>query len=1000
MTTKPRFLGIYSVLAGLIAASTLGCNLVTLNPEEPTPKAGHSTWKGRTEAPASAVPASAPDSDSNLASEGSVKNTESSLTNDSTPKVAQPAPKPVVVGPPTDLVTDGNTTRYTMSNGMRVVLREQHFAPVIAQQVWVNIGGADEIGAEAGIAHVHEHMLFKGTEKRGVGEIAASVESAGGRINAWTSWDQTVYHIVIASRFANEGVDILADAVRHSSFDPGELDKELGVVLEEYKRSRDSASSRLFQGLFGQAFTHHPYKRPVIGTEESIKGLTRDMILDFYARYYTPINMTFVAVGDFNTSEMMAELDRRFGDFPDRPLDKPLRPSEPRQAETRFATDSMDINEGNLAIGFHIPEATHPDTVVLDVLAHVLGEGESSRLYRRMVVNEQVATSAGAFAYTPRDPGMMIVTATFEPDKEAESAKAALEELAAVRDMPVTAAELARARANLRSDFVYRSQTVQGQAGELGQFAVVYNDLKYDQTYMDALDRVTVADLQRVARQYLTPANLTGISVLPEEDPSELSVEKLSSLARVLTSDAPAVVAVPGIGATARHTSSSANGTTGAPKMLKLANGARIILQENHSVPLFSIRIAMLGGTLSENRTNNGVTSFATEMLTRGTLRRSREELAEAIESLAGAVSGFSGRNSLGVSGTFLSQHFHEGMDLTLEVLTQPAFDAVEVEKARRELLLSLDHREDNTAGRTFDLAFATLYPNHPYGMTVAGEKDSVSSLSAEDLRRHYRDALDPRSMVITVVGDIDADTTARILKDRIGNLSNDNNPFAMPEPAKLPQSPAFARKDTNRRQTHLVTAFPGLRVNDEDRHAMSVLETILSGQGGRLFYELRDQQALAYSVTAFSSEGLDRGLIGAYIATDPAKEETAMQGLLTELARVREEPVTTDELERAQRYLIGNYEIALQTNSALAENMGFNELYGLGYMEGRRYAKQINGVTVEDVMRVAQRYLDEDIRVEAVIGPAPEPLMPAADASGQANGEVGTVLPDAPEAP
>jgi zinc protease len=991
MTIMPRSPRCLPAAIVLLAASTIGCSLVTLNPEEPTPKAGNSTWQSRVDS--KPIDSSTGDE---LATADTSKSDSGETVGRST---ASAAKKPGKVGPHRDFSTDGDTTQYTMSNGMRVVLREQHFAPVVAQQVWVNIGGADEIGPEAGIAHVHEHMLFKGTKRRGVGEIASSVEGAGGRINAWTSWDQTVYHVVVASRFSAEGVDILSDAVRNSSFDPTELDKELGVVLEEFKRSRDSASSRLFQGLFGQAFSHHPYKRPVIGTEESIKGLTREMILDFYARYYAPSNMTFVAVGDFDTKEMMAELDKRFGDFENRTLEKPLRPSEPAQSEIRFATDSMDINEGNLALGFHIPDATHPDTVILDVLAHVLGEGETSRLYRRMVINEPLATSAGAFAYTPRDPGMMIVTATFEPDKEEEAAKAALEELAAVRDLPVTMAELERARANLRSEFVYRRQTVQGQAGELGQFVVIYDDLNYDDTYVRALDRITPADLQRVARQYLTPLNLTGIAVLPEEQPSELSLEKLTSLARVISSDAPAVVAGVGPATLAPAQYQSTTETNSAPKLFTMANGAKIILQENHSVPLFSVRIAMLGGTLTETRANNGISSFATEMLTRGTLKHDREALAETIENLAGNISGFSGRNSVGVSATFLSEHFEEGLGLTLEVLTQPAFDPTEVEKARHELLLAIDHREDNTASRTFDLAFATLYPKHPYGMTILGEKDSVASMSADDLRRHYRDALDPRSMVISVVGDIDIETTAQMLKAQIGGLINDDAPFKMPTPATLPTSIQIARKETNRRQTHLVTAFPGLRVSDEDRHAMTVLETILSGQGGRLFYELRDQQALAYSVTAFSSEGLDRGLIGAYIATDPANETTAMEGLLTELAKVRESPVSDEELQRAKRYLIGNYEIALQTNGATAENMGFNELYGLGYLEGRRYASQINAITVEDVMHVAQRYLDENIRVEAVIGPALFSAETGEQNSDASSGEAGTVLPPAPKA-
>lgn len=966
--------------AALLAAAlttTLGCSLMPVTfdpPPDRTPK-----WQTK--------PAG-----------GNSGSSQAPAASDSTPATASPA---LGTAPnPEDLSysADGSTTLYTLPNGMRVVLREEHAAPVVALQVWVRVGGADEIGPEAGIAHVHEHMLFKGTERRGVGEIATAVESAGGRINAWTSWDQTVYHIVMASRFADEGLDILSDAVQHSSFDPDELSKELGVVLEEYKRGRDSAGQRLYHALFGTAFSTHPYKRPVIGTEESIKGLTREMILDFYARYYAPNNMTLVVVGDFDSEQMMREIDRQFGAFASRTLSTPIRPVEPPQNETRLAIETMDIKEGNLALGFHIPQADHPDAVKLDVLSHVLGEGETSRLNRRLVVDDQIATSAGSFAYTPPDPGMFIASASFDPPKEEEVVQAVIEEIARVRDYPVTDAEIERARANLESDFIYRRQTVQGQARELGYFVVVNKDPDYDRTYLNALRAVSPADVQDVARRYLVPQNLTGVSVLPDGTESQLTVEELKTRAALLGSAAPQEMGHARTAMAPRAPSVADSSEVGAPRVHKLANGVRIIIQENHSVPLFSVRGAMLGGLLSEDRTNNGIANFTAEMLTRGTSRRSREALAEKVESLAGDVQGFSGRNSMGVSATMLSEHEGEGLDLFLEVLLEPAFSLEEVEKARRELLLAIDHREDNSAGRAFDLTFSTLYPRHPYGMSALGEKDSVAAITPADLSRFYRNALDPRSLVVTVVGDVDADAIGARLKTALGSLGADKTPFQMPPAAGLPTAPRAARKHSDRRQTHIVLGYPGSTIDAADRHALSAMETILSAQGGRLFYELRDKQALAYTVSAFSSEGLARGLVGAYIATDPANEDQAIAGLALELEKIRNEPVSPEELERAQRYLIGNYEIALQTNSSLAENMLFNELYGLGYLEGRKFASQINAITAEDIQRVAQRYLDPNMLVTVVVGPdkegqADETTSPASNDQGQA----GELLPEPP---
>ncbi len=959
-----------------------------------------------------------------------------------------PAPAAAVEGPSHG--TDRQTTIYSLSNGLRVVIREDHFAPVVAEQIWVQAGGADEDDIEAGVAHVHEHMLFKGTKKRGVGEIASAVESAGGRINAWTSWDQTVYHVVLASRFAEEGLDILADAVRNSTFDPAELDKELAVVAEEWKRGRDSPGNRLFHALFATAYSDHPYKRPVIGTEESIAGLTREKVLDFYRRFYTPSNMTVIVVGDVDSEKVKAQIEDLFGDFAAREPERPQRKAEGPQAETRFEAIAMDVKEAHMALGFHIPAADHEDVPALDLLSNVLGAGESSRLYRRLVAG-QIASSASCSAYTPPDPGMFLFTASLEAGDEGRVLEAFLDEIAKVRKEPVSGEELEMARANLESDFVYRRQTVQGQARELGYFVVVHQDPDYDKTYIKQLRSVTVEDLQRVARKYFSAQGLSVVSLMPEDHPGTLSLEAVREAAAMLedeaatgtqaalengsagakhaavdlgdrTSDASQMAAdIEDETAEAKHAAVAladkdtgagqavalADGNTAAaagaqaatsqassaapaggdasggmataeavppptePLLMELPNGVRVIVQEHHEVPLFSVRATMLGGLLAETRDNNGISNFTADVLTRGTEQRSHEELARAIESLAGQINGFSGRNSIGVAGGFLSEHFDEGLNLILEVLLRPAFREEDVEKSRRELLLAIKNREDDSAHRAFDLLWETAYPDHPYGMTTLGTESSIESLSADDLAAFYQDVLDPSTLVITVVGDVDSSTVKAKLAHALHGLRDDGHGFKMPPPAARPDSVRRARLDSDRHQTHIVVGFPGVDLKNDDRHALSVLETVLARQGGRLFYELRDQQALAYTVTAFSSEGLAPGLFGAYIATDPDNEEKALAGLLEQLDKVRKKEVSSSELQRAQRFLIGSHEISMQTNGAIADTMAFNELYGLGYLEDRKYAEQIRAVTIEDVKRVAEKYLDPSIRSEAVVGPA-----------------------------
>ena len=865
---------------------------------------------------------------------------------------------------------DKDTQIYTLANGMKVVIREDHFAPVVAQQVWVQAGGADETAIEAGIAHVHEHMLFKGTARRGVGEIASAVESSGGSINAWTSWDQTVYHVVLASRFAAEGIDILADAMQHSSFDPGELDKELGVVLEEWKRSQDSPSSRVYDLMFATAYSAHPYSRPVIGTQKSIKGLNRELITSFYKRYYSPSNMTLIVVGDVNTEAMKREIEKKFGPFANHTVSRPKRSVEPAQNATRFASATMDVQEAQIAIGFHIPDANHKDTPALDMLAHILGGGESSRVYRKLVAEKPLATSAGAFAYTPPDPGLFLETASCEADDVKEVLDGLIAETAKIRDYPISEEELLRARTNLESDFVYRSQTVQGQSRELGYAIVVHKDPDYARKYIQRLHEITPADIQKVARKYLTPENMTGVTLRPTGAPETVDLAVLQQASAALATKKPAVEAASKTSLAKTAKTPTAERPDTEPKLVTLPNGVRLIVQEHHAVPMFSIRAAVLGGLLAERKANNGVSNFVAEMLTRGTEKRSREQLAADIESLAGDLGGFAGRSSFGVAGTFLSEYTGYGLNLAMEVLLDPAFPADEVEKTRREILLAIKNRADESAQVAFDLAYKTVYPEHPYGMTTLGEAESITRLTADDLRRYYEAVLDPESLVVTVVGDINSDEVIAKLSKALSRVQGDGVPFTRPERAQPPARIRRARIDTNRKQSHLVVAFPGVAMGDPDRYSLSVLDTVLSRQGGRLFYELRDKQALAYTVSSFSTEGYDPGLAGGYIATDPANENRALEGLLAEFEKIRQSDVRPEELARAQRYLIGNYEIALQTNSAIAENMTFNELYGLGYLEGRKYGAHINAVTAENVRGSAGRFLALDTRAEAVVGP------------------------------
>jgi predicted Zn-dependent peptidase len=351
--------------------------------------------------------------------------------------------------------------RTTLDNGLKVVLLEDRSAPVVALNVWVRTGSAEETEAEAGMAHVFEHMLFKGTERRAVGEIARTVEAAGGNINAFTSFDMTVYHITMASRDVAVGIDVLADAILNSTFDPGELDREIAVVLEEIRRGEDSPNRVLSQEMFSQAYTRHPYRDPVIGTSESVSSFSREQLLDFHRRWYVPNNLTFVAVGDFDADQVLEQIRSAFASAEARADLAHPRDPEPEQTEPRSAIVRRDFERTLIGIAYPITAFAEEDTAYVDLLATVLGGGESSPLYRNVKDRRQLVHTIGASAYTPLDRGLFFVQATLDPGMIEHALQAIGEEIDRLRNFGPSDVELERARVNLLSSEVHERETMQ-----------------------------------------------------------------------------------------------------------------------------------------------------------------------------------------------------------------------------------------------------------------------------------------------------------------------------------------------------------------------------------------------------------------------------------------------------------------------------------------------------------------------------------------------------------
>ena len=854
--------------------------------------------------------------------------------------------------------TFSGMTKIKLPNGVTAVIKESNRAQVVAVQIWVKAGSAYEKDREAGITHLIEHMIFKGTGKMGPGQLARQIEAMGGSINAYTSLDYTVYHCEAPREFLKEAVDALSDAVLNSTFDPLELEREKKVVLEEMKMRNDMPSAALSQLLMKTSYEKSPYRRPVIGLADTVKSFTRQDILNYMARRYTPGNINIIIVGDIKAQDAALCVTDAFKRLNPSRAAADIKTPEPLQTSNRLASETMDTQQGRLAIAFSgAPDFNDPDAPVLDVMAALLGNGDSARLNRRIKEELQLVYNIGSYAFTPSGPGLFEVVATLAPGKTRNAIKAILRELYFLRADPVSKEELGKAKTQVETDFVYNQETMDGEAEKLGMFTIMAQDPDAEALYLKRVRSVTSQDIQRLAGRIFRTDNINIAVIMPKGKAQDISEAELTEIVKRAKIKTP--------------TARSKKKPSTFIKM-KLSNGVTVLARRVSDVPTMSIQAVFPGGVRYESEASNGLFNFLAKAWVKGTDLHSSQELAAIIDGMGGNIDGFSGQNSFGLGGRFLSNHLEDGLSLFSEILLRPAFPPEEVERLKPLIIADLKRQEDSLSSVAIREFRRELFRPHPYSMNPIGAEAPVREMATGKLASAYKEFARPDQAIISVVGDINPDEVIKKLETYLGGWKGTG-------PAVTPKLPAPERLDAprvfnlqkDRQQTHLVLGFAGVTFTAKDRYALEVLNAVLAGQGGRLFTELRDKESLAYSVTSFVGLGVDYGSFGLYIASAPEKKGRAVEGLWHEIGRVRADLVSDDELERAKTWLIGNYEISLQTNGSQAMDLALNELYGLGpNFASERYAAEIKNVTAKDVFKAAKCFLNPKAYVLVEVGP------------------------------
>ena len=863
---------------------------------------------------------------------------------------------------------------HRLNNGLTLVLLPTQLAPVVAIQAWVSVGSADESIKQAGLSHVMEHMLFKGTERRGVGDIAREIELAGGEINAWTSRDSTVFHVVMPSRYADVGIDVLSDALTNSRFDAEELSREREVILEEIRQGNDEPLRALAQSMFAGAFHGHPYAKPVIGTPESVSKFRRSDLVGFRERWYRASNTAVVVAGNFEPEDMRRRIERHFADLPEGPA--PRRPSRANKAVKRQTAhlETAAVSQSHLALSFCAPPIDTPECAALDLLTVAFGQGESSILHRDMVRKRELCKSAYAYLHALNDNSLVVLGATADPKRLDEALPILGAKIQNLRDTLVSSEALAKARHAIQADTVFQQETAEGAAQNAGSYMALVGDADFERSYLRRIAAVSPEDLRAAAASLFDPRDLNLAALLPEQSALGTPQKRTRAAKRMLAQVERGMKK-----ATPKKISAKAKArqqAQAASKVLRrrLPNGMEVIIQRDSAVPIVAARAVWSGGQLLESDAKSGISELMAAVVTRGCGTRSAEDIIEEVDETAATLSGFAGRNSFGIRAEWLAKDWRRGFDLLSECLLAPTFAATEVERYKRRQLTRIDNQQHNPSHRAFRLLHETLYRKHPYRRNALGTPDTVRALDSRMLQKHYRKHYRVSDLTLAIVGDVDPEIVWSRVEARFA---------ASPSTTRAARSTSIENFDgrsqnartvfatMDREQAHLAIAFPGVAIQDKDRFALEVLTTILGGQGGRLFLTLRDEQSIAYQIGAYSLEGLDPGYVALYLSCAPEKVDQALAALRKEVESMVTGAVSSDELARSQRYLVGTHEISLQRRSSLASAMAFHNAYGLSYDDHLKYPQYIQGVTAADVQRVAKRIFDWDTAVTVTVAPS-----------------------------
>lgn len=867
------------------------------------------------------------------------------------PQLAAAAPQAAPANPS----TSGNDTMLVrLKNGLTVyIIRDSRF-PLVCTRLFVGTGSANETAEQAGISHVLEHMVFKGTEKRPKGQVARDVESLGGYLNAATSFDKTWFITDMPAKHWKTGMDVVKDMAFHPSLDPAELEAEKDVIVSELKGGDDTPTHRLFEDLQVAGLAHTVYGRPIIGFEKTIRAVTADDLRAYIRTWYQPQNMMLLVAGDIDPKAVLAHAEELFGDLKN---DTILPEPAPVQLEGAAGGPRVEVTYGpwnKVYLGIALPAPALGDqrSIDLDVLAYALGGDGTSQFYRKYRYEKQLVDSISVGNMSLNRAGLFYMVSQLDADKVEPFWQEFTRDLAALDAGKITPDVIERARFNYEDGMDRASETLDGLTSWKATVQFELGGPQGEANVRHALAAVDSARLRQAQDLWLRPDQVRVRVLAPEK-------AKLPDLDAILQRNWPAP-------AVERQKAAAAAEKVGKREIVDLGQGRTVILQPDRTIPYVSLEILRPGGNALLKPADQGLAQLTAATLTDGCGTRDLDAMERFVAERAASLSASAGVQSFTVSLTGPARFNADYFALLGDLLHKPTFAEKDVRRQADTLKAALVRRQDNPMSFMGSKINGFLFPGgQPYGFDGLGTAENQDRFGPGDVQAFWKQQ-NAQPWILSVAGDFDREKVLAFAR----SLPVPTAPAVdVPQPTwgvdkRLPLSLP------GRQQAHLLLAFHAVPLDHPDAPALMLLESVLSGQSGLLFNKLRDEQGLGYTVTAFYRSLPEAGFMAFYIGTTPRNLDVARQGFSGIIKDIKTDLLPAELLAKGLNRMEGSYYRGRQSLGARADEAASERLLGQPQDFQKRLLEKAAKVTPEQLREVARKYLLVDKMYEVTLLP------------------------------